>query len=229
MQRCMYRYLLKKIMKHTLIVIISVFSFIPLTAQNDDVEYMKVLTQRADKIVKTLGIEDKTTYDNVVKVIAEQYKNLGVIHDNLDAQTKEVKKGSEDKLKKEEIIQNLKNDTEAKLYNLHCSYIGALSSYLTNDQVEKVKDGMTYGVVKVTYDSYLDMIPTLKPEEKRQLYAWLVEAREHAMSASSSKDKHGWFGKYKGRFNNYLSTQGYDIQKERNAWEERLKQKEQSK
>ena len=32
--------------------------------------------------------------------------------------------------------------------------------------------------LKVTYDSHLDMIPTLKEEEKAQIYAWLIEYRE---------------------------------------------------
>ena len=58
---------------------------------------------------------------------------------------------------------------------------------------------MTYGVVKVTYDSHLDMIPTLKEEEKAQIYAWLVEAREFALDAENSNKKHAAFGKYKGR------------------------------
>ena len=52
----------------------------------------------------------------------------------------------------------------------------------------------------------LDMIPTLKEEEKAQIYAWLVEAREYAMDAESSKKKHEAFGKYKGRINNYKSS-----------------------
>jgi len=52
---------------------------------------------------------------------------------------------------------------------------------------------------------------------------WLAEAREHAMDAQSSNKKHEWFGKYKGRINNYLSKQGYDSQKERQGWEDRTK------
>lgn len=64
---------------------------------------------------------------------------------------------------------------------------------------------MTYNVVKVTYDAQCDMIPTLKDEEKKQILAWLKEAREYAIDAESSKKKHETFGKYKGRINNYLS------------------------
>lgn len=199
---------------------------LPLSAQNKEEDYWKTLMQRADKIVKTLELKDAAMSDSVTAVIANQYRNLGTIHDALDARIKETKQTITDKAAQEAAVTALKNEADAKLYALHCTYIGALSTYLTNDQVEKVKDGMTYGVVKVTYDSYLDMIPGLKPEEKQQLYAWLVEAREHAMSAPSSNAKHDRFGKYKGRFNNYLSKRGYDIQKERADWNERIKERE---
>lgn len=194
-------------------------------SQNKEEEYTKVLIQRAEKIVNTLDIKDKAVYDAVTKAIVTQYKSLGELHDKSDADIKAAKQNITDKTAKEAAIKTLETELNANLYNLHCAYIGALSANLTNDQIEKVKDGMTYGVVQVTYTSYQDMIPSLKPEEKKQLYAWLVEAREHAMSAASSKEKHEWFGKYKGRFNNYLSQQGYDIQKERKAWEERVKAK----
>ena len=73
----------------------------------------------------------------------------------------------------------------------------------------------------VTYNAYVDMIPSLKNEEKDQIMTWLVEAREYAMDAESSDKKHWWFGKYKGRINNYLSAQGYDINEERKEWEKR--------
>jgi hypothetical protein len=82
---------------------------------------------------------------------------------------------------------------------------------------------MTYNVVKVTYDAQCDMIPTLKNEEKAQILTWLKEARELAIDAESSKKKHEVFGKYKGRINNYLSKQGYDLNKEREDWYERVK------
>ena len=74
---------------------------------------------------------------------------------------------------------------------------------------------MTYGVLKITYDSHLDMIPSLKKEEKAQIYAWLKEAREFAIDAENSDRKHAFFGKYKGRINNYLAKRGYDLKKER--------------
>jgi len=210
-------------MKRSLCAILAAFLAISAFSQQEDAEYIQVLTGRADKIVKTLEISDSEKYNRVVNTLVTQYKSLGEINDNLEAKTKEAKEKIKDKTELEQKLLALNNETNSKLYNQHCVFIGSLTADLSNEQINKVKDGMTYGVLMVTYKSYNDMIPTLKEDEKRQIYAWLVEAREHAISASSSKDKHGWFGKYKGRINNYLSKQGYDTQKERKAWEERVK------
>jgi hypothetical protein len=57
------------------------------------------------------------------------------------------------------------------------------------------------------------MLPDLTDQQKAQILAWLVEAREKAMDAGSSREKHAWFGKYKGKINNYLSAAGYDLKK----------------
>ena len=78
------------------------------------------------------------------------------------------------------------------------------------------------GVVQVTYQAHIDMIPTLTAEEKQQIMLWLKEARELALDAESSKKKHEVFGKYKGRINNYLTQRGYDLKKEREAWYKRM-------
>lgn len=204
------------------LLFILLFSSIIIVAQNNDSEYMKVLAQRSEKIVNTLELSDQSAYDKVVGVVVDQYKNVGDINDRAE-NAKKTSKDITDKKERELRVQTIENERNAQLYNQYCIFIGGLSPYLDEKQITAVKDGLTYGVVKVTYDSYLDMIPSLKETEKKQLYAWLVEAREHAVCASSSKDKHGWFGKYKGRINNYLSQQGYDIQAERKAWEERLK------
>jgi hypothetical protein len=204
-------------MKPVLITFISLFASLCLlqAQQQDEAAYIKVLTERSQKIVDVLGIKDQAASQRVTEILVNQYKSLGLIHDGLAADLKKTKVETE--------ITLLKLQADWKLYNLHCEFLGRLASELTPEQIDQVKDGMTYGVVKVTYDSYCNMIPTLKPEEKRQLTAWLAEAREHAMDAPSSNKKHEWFGKYKGRINNYLSQQGYDSRKERQAWEERLK------
>jgi hypothetical protein len=81
---------------------------------------------------------------------------------------------------------------------------------------------MTYGVLPITMTAYHDMLPNLTDAQTAQMLAWLTEAREHAMDASTSEQKHAWFGKYKGRINNYLSAAGIDMNQAGKDWQARI-------
>ena len=192
-------------------------------------EFKKTLYNRSAKIVNTLEIKDSGKYNSIVNVLTDQYYNLNQVHDKTKesiAAIKTLTLAEEEKqlrIKKEEDVK------AAKLRQLHSGFITNLKHNLSEEQVEKIKDGMTYKVMTVTYTAYVDMIPTLTTEQKQKIYDWLKEARELAMDEGSSDDKHKVFGKYKGRINNYLSSQGYDIKKEQKAWQERMKQKQVSK
>jgi Spy/CpxP family protein refolding chaperone len=197
-----------------------------LTQQED---FKKTLYDRAAKIVNTLEIKDSGKYNSIVKMLTEQYHHLNQVHDQTKESIAVIKNLT---LADEEKLVRIKNEEEAKtskLRLLHNEFITNLKNNLSEEQVEKVKDGMTYKVMTVTYTAYVDMIPALTPEQKQKIYVWLKEARELAMDEGSSDDKHKVFGKYKGRINNYLSGQGYDIKKEEKAWQERIKQKQASK
>jgi hypothetical protein len=186
-----------------------------------DPAYTQVIRGRAQKIVDTLGIDDEGKAVQVRDLIADQYRSLSTLHDTRDARIKAVKsRAGDNKEGVEMAVKALEDMAQALQVRLHDQYLLKLSTLLTPAQVDHVKDGMTYGVVQVTYNSYLDMLPQLTDEQKATVMAYLVEAREIAMDAGSSKKKHWWFGKYKGRINNYLSAQGYDLKKaseERNA------------
>jgi hypothetical protein len=97
------------------------------------------------------------------------------------------------------------------MFEAHTRLVAQLSAELTCDQVEQVKDGLTYGVLAHTYNGYLAQLPNLKEDEKRAIRALLIEAREIAMDSGSADEKHGIFRKYKGKINNYLSAAGYTL------------------
>ena len=195
---------------------------VELKSEGRDTAYVASIVKRSKKIVDKLGIADKANYDNVTNIIANRYFKLNDIYSARDAKIK-VAKDSLTGSAKNAAIENARNEADSKLYRSHFEFPADLSLYLTPEQVDAVKDGMTFGVLKVTYDSHLDMIPSLTDEEKARIYSWLVEARELAMDAESSNKKHEVFGKYKGRINNYLTKRGYDLKKEREAWYERIK------
>ncbi len=177
-----------------------------------DPAYLKVVSERAEKIVQSLGIDDPTSAARVTDVIAQQYVDLGRIHDARDAAIAAVRaQTGEDPRGSEERVAAARNEADAAIYRLHAAYLARLSVELTPEQLEGVKDGMTYGVARGTYDVYLKMCPDLSGEQQKRIKAWLVEARELAMDQGSAREKHGVFGKYKGRINNYLSAAGYDL------------------
>ena len=215
-------------MKKILTVITMVFltaniSFGQENAERD-IAYLKTITQRAEKILAPINLTDSVKHKKVRDSIVSQYLNLSKIHEEKNRQLKSEKlKAGIEQEQRDRNLKLIEDEASKHLFVLHKEYINQLSSLLTKEQVEGVKDGMTYGVLNVTYKAYSDMIPTLKSSEKEQILSWLTEARELAMDAGTSDGKHQIFGKYKGRINNYLSSAGYDIQKERKAWEERLK------
>lgn len=174
----------------------------------DDAAYRQVSLERAGKIVDTLGIADAARASRVRETIAQQYRDLRDIHDARDAQLAALE--AADAADRESVSNAVRIESELKLFRLHYAFLGRLAAELTLEQIDAVKNGLTYGVLPNTYRTYLDLHPNLTDDEKRQVLAWLTEAREYAMDAGSSEAKHGWFGKYKGRINNFLAAAGYD-------------------
>lgn len=164
-------------------------------------EYVQNIVARSGKIVNLLGLNNDDAKRNVLNVIANRYFLLNDLY---------AKYASD------------RQALEAELYKHHFEFATALADYLTDGQIETVKDGMTYGVVPKTYQAHLEMIPSLKEDEKLRILNWLKEAREFAIDASDAKSKHAWFGKYKGRINNWLASRGYDLKAEREAWMKRV-------
>jgi hypothetical protein len=212
-------------------LVFLLFAFCKLSAQQyADPEYIKVTNERAAKIVEKLALNDKQKETAVSNIIALQFRDLSKIHDGRDTEIKKVKEDSSlAKEKQNEKIDKLKANADKSIDKLHKSYLKKLGTQLNTAKITEVKDGMTYGVLPITVTAYNDMIPTLTEAQKKYIYDALVEARELAMDGGSSKEKHAWFGKYKGRINNYLSKEGYDLTKEREGWNIRIAEKEKNK
>jgi hypothetical protein len=172
-----------------------------LNDEGRDSAYVETIKGRAQKIVDGLQLTDQKQARAVRNIIANRYFLLNDIHAKYD-------KSQQDAL-------------QAELYKHHFELASALALYLTDEQIDAVKDGMTFGRLKRDYQATQDMIPTLSDFEKQQILIWLKEAREYAMDAADSKGKHFWFDKYRGRTNNWLSGRGYDLKKEREAWMKR--------
>lgn len=189
-----------------------------------DEQYLKALESRVTKIIAPLNIEKKRKQLRVHQIILAQYQTLNTIHSTRDRKIKELKSGqtvSGNELKT--IIADLESAAGQEITAVHSSFLHDLGRHLTDAQVDAVKDGMTYNVANNTFKAYQDMLPSLNDTQRIRIWNWLAEAREIAMDAETSEKKHWWFGKYKGRINNYLSSEGFDMKKESEAWQKRIK------
>lgn len=176
----------------------------------------RVLVERAEKIVSKLQLPDAAQAGRIRDAVARHYSNLQKLQAEHEAA---MATAGADKA----AVEAAKTDAKLRTLEVHYAFLGRLGAELTPAQVDQVKDGLTYGVLPLTYQVYQDMVPTLTDEQKRQILAWLIEAREHAMDGGSSEEKHRWFGKYKGRINNYLSAAGIDLKQAERDMRERQK------
>ena len=196
---------MRKVLYAAMLWLLSLTASAQLVVLDDkgrDSAYVENIKGRAQKIVDGLQLTDQKQARVVRNIIANRYFLLNDIHAKYD-------KSQQDAL-------------QAELYKHHFELASALALYLSDEQIDAVKDGMTFGRLKRDYQATQDMIPTLSDFEKQQILIWLKEAREYAMDAADSKGKHFWFDKYRGRTNNWLSGRGYDLKKERDAWMKRI-------
>lgn len=181
-------------------------------ADQAEAEYTTAIEGRAARHIAPLKLDDATAA-RVKKTIVAQYRALRDWHAANDSAVKDLQEkasAEKDPAKKAELLAELGKAT-ASLKALHAGYLAELSADLNSEQIDVIKDEMTYNVRNVTYRAFSEMIPNLKDEEKAEIMRQLTEAREIAMDQGSSKDKHAVFGKYKGRINIYLSKRGYDL------------------
>lgn len=157
-------------------------SAIELDSKNRDSKYVQTILDRSNKIVAKLELKDSLIARNVLNIVANKYFTLNDIYSKRDTAISQIKRFSVNAEAKNAAINAAQNEKEAALYRSHFAFAADFTLYLNELQIEAIKDGMTFGVVKVTYVATLDMIPTLKEVEKAQILAWLKETREFAMN-----------------------------------------------
>jgi hypothetical protein len=162
-----------------------------------EAKYTQAIEGRTADILKILALTDTNKIAKVHDTIIAQYRTLNAWHDANDAKLKAAGKDT-----------NAVAQIHASLQTIHDQYLAKLAVNLTPEQVEAVKDKMTYGKVQFTYKGYVTQYSHLSDENKQKILEMLKEARELAMDGGSAEEKTAVFQRYKGKINNYLSKQG---------------------
>lgn len=179
----------------------------PLTAADKEAFYTKTLEDRADAILKDLALTDATKAAKVREAVIAQYRALRARDEAILVIIKE--KGAE--------VAVIEARKQSK--TLHDQFLSTLAVVLTPEQIDVVKDRMTYGKVKFTYDAYCNIVPNLSDKDKAQIMELLKEAREEAIVGGTAAEKTAIFQKYKDQINGYLTAQGHDVQKAFQEWD----------
>lgn len=186
-------------------------------------EYLQVTHDRAYNFVKEMELSDAKK-ERVTGIVAQQYRDLSAIQDTRDSQLKLIENKFEDRDTREQLSRVVRIKAGMREEVLHRQFIARLTAEITAEQVNRIKDGMTYNVVPVTYNRYMELLPDLTEKQQTTIRAYLIEAREHAIDAGSSEQRHHIFNEYKGKINNYVSAEGYDLEEA----EKRLREQEQN-
>ena len=173
--------------------------------------YTKSIESRTEDILKALALSDAAKSNTVHNIIVAQYRIMrdrdALINAQLEAAGKVIN------------YSNRAPQLEAESKLLHDYFFARLAKVLTLEQIEKIKDKMTYNKVKVTYDAYNVIVPGLTDAERAKILDLLKAAREKAVDGGSAQEKSAIFQVYKDQINAYLTAQGHDVAKAYKAFE----------
>ena len=172
--------------------------------------YATTIENRTQDILKALNLTDEAKANAVHDAIVAQYHNLRVRDAAIDTRLEVDGKAVN--------YANRAAQLAIQSKPLHDQFMAKLSENLTPEQVEQVKDLMTYNKVKVTYNAYCSIITGLTDEQKAKILELLKAAREEAVDGGSAPEKSAIFQKYKDQINAYLDAQGYDTAKAFKDW-----------
>jgi hypothetical protein len=185
------------------------------TAEDKAAAFKQTAEKRTNEVMKQLDIKDEAKAKNVREALMAQYLFVNEWHEKNDAAVKPLGKKNDDASKAE--VGKLKAPLKAQ----HEKFVAELSANLSPEQVEKVKNYIVKDKLPVTYAAYSDMLPKLTDEQKAKILEILKQGREEAMDAGSAEEKTAIFGKYKGKVNIYLSSQGVNMKEAEKEWKTR--------
>ena len=183
------------------------------TEVDKEILYSNTLEDRVNDIVGALKISDDAKADKVHDLIVAHYRVMRARDALIDAQLKAQGKDIN--------YANRAEKLQAESKVLHDSFFAKLGELLTPEQVETIKDKMTYNKVKVTFDAYCQIIEKMTDADKAKVLELLKAAREEAVDGGSAPEKSAIFQKYKDQINALLTASGHDVAKAFKDWSDK--------
>src|SRR5207237_1055480 len=114
-----------------------------MSAEDAEAKYTATIEKRVSDILDAVKLDDATKTAKVHDILIAQYRAL-----------RDWQNANEARLKDKSLTADQKQEIMATRQPLHDKFLAQLNAMLTPEHVETVKDKMTYGTVRVTYDAY---------------------------------------------------------------------------
>lgn len=161
----------------------------PVVAENP--AFQPVAESRADEAIKPLDLKDAGRAARVRRYVL-----------NFIIDAKNINEGS----------KVPENEKRGELEQARAAlYAGFEAEKLDEEQRLVIKNGLSANHFRINYDAFLELVPNLTPEQKAYIHEQLAEVTHEAILLNSGSEKGELFVDRRGRINNYLSDQGYDL------------------
>jgi uncharacterized protein DUF3826 len=188
----------------------------PVAAMTAEEKQQASLNKHIKPILDALNLNDAAKEAKVRSVLSEFFMAHSAWHQTNDTTLKGLwndfnhARAKQDKADADKALAEI-DSVYTAFKPQHDKLISGLGTVLSRNQIATVEDVLTVNKVKVTYNAYLEIFPTLTTEQKAVVLKDLEAAREQATDAGSMTEKSAFFKKYKIEIEeNYLPAQGYD-------------------
>lgn len=174
------------------------------------------LEKHLQPILTALNLNDADKEAKVREILAAHIQALNAWHAVNDAQIKALwnqfnqARAKQNETNADAALAKI-DGVYASFKPQHEKFISNLSSLLTTEQIEAVKDTLTINKVKITFNAYGEIFHGLTDAQKAFILKNLQAAREEAIDAGAMTEKSAFFKKYKIKIEAYLTAQGYDV------------------
>jgi len=186
----------------------------PATLEDKAAMFDAIIEERTLKIMSVLAINEAAKSNRVQAAIVAHYRALHARDDAIDAELGALPRGSAEWIAQHQAM------FPGMSQPLHERFMATLARDLTPEQLEKLKDKMTYGKVPFTYSAYCSILPGLTAPEKATILEMLKTAREVAVDGGNSGEKTAIFEEYKNQINRQLAADGIDVAKAIQDWKD---------
>lgn len=203
-------------MKKIILLFSFIFAAFSASAQGNrpqakpDEATLKALADRATQCVTTLGSLSADAAQHTTEITRDHLFRIAELEAGYKGNVKYANEAMAEE-RRAHVLQNMGNKYKADLYAQHFELERELAVYLSDQQIDALKDALTFGLAAQNCEQIAKSCPNLTETESRWVKAAFHEAREFALDAAAEEQIRQCFDDCNQRVQEQLMLWGYDL------------------